>query len=464
MLGVGRGNGSISQAWQLVATGDDLVLYSVLGGGGVGADELTGFRIMEIEIVSSDLKIDKEFQGLIPPLAAEEHRLLEENIRRDGCRDPLVVWDGILIDGHNRFSICTQYRLPFTIQQIKLENRTAAKLWIIDNQFGRRNLPDIDAIALQRKREDILRPLAKANKIESGKQTGRGNKKVLANLPEPLDTRKLSAKAAGVGERTYDAGKLILDAAEKGEIPQEDVDAIRRKEKSIHRVANDVKESRKKAKRELQRRAAVQSSESSSPNFFDNVHVGDFRILSDKVEDGSLSLIFTDPPYDRKSSDLYQDLGDFASKKLSEGGSLLTYVGHIQLAEAMVGLSAHLRYWWPICCLHSGPESLMREYGIRVGWKPVLWFVKSSRHDKSKIVTDVMSGGREKSHHDWQQSEGEAQYWISKLCPADGIVCDPFLGGGTTVAAAIRADRRWVAFEKDHDQAVLAMTRIREAT
>ena len=102
----------------------------------------------------------------------------------------------------------------------------------------------------------------------------------------------------------------------------------------------------------------------------------------------------------------------------------------------------------------------MREYGIRVGWKAVLWFVKGTRDDKQDIVHDVMSGGREKSHHDWQQSQSEAEYWIDHLCPIDGIVCDPFLGGGTTAAAAKSLGRKWIAFEKCPDQAKIAMGRL----
>jgi len=55
----------------------------------------------------------------------------------------------------------------------------------------------------------------------------------------------------------------------------------------------------------------------------------------------------------------------------------------------------------------------MNEYGIRCGRKAVLWFVKDTRGDKETIVSDVMSGGREKDHHDWQQAESEAAYWIN---------------------------------------------------
>jgi hypothetical protein len=102
----------------------------------------------------------------------------------------------------------------------------------------------------------------------------------------------------------------------------------------------------------------------------------------------------------------------------------------------------------------------MKEYGIRVGWKAMLWFVKGTRDDKQNIVRDVVSGGREKSHHDWQQSQSEAEYWIENLCHPDGMVCDPFLGGGTTAAAAKKLNRKWIGFEVDPGQAAIAMQRI----
>ena len=103
----------------------------------------------------------------------------------------------------------------------------------------------------------------------------------------------------------------------------------------------------------------------------------------------------------------------------------------------------------------------MREYGIRVGWKPILWFVKGSREDKSNIVFDVVTSTTEKSHHDWQQGQSEAAYWIENLCPKDGLVCDPFLGGGTTAAAAQSLRRNWVGFEIDEISAKLAGSRLK---
>ena len=90
----------------------------------------------------------------------------------------------------------------------------------------------------------------------------------------------------------------------------------------------------------------------------------------------------------------------------------------------------------------------------------MLWFVKGTRHDKSQIVQDAFSGGREKETHDWQQAETEAEYWLKNLCPKGGLVCDPFLGGATTAKAAEKLGLTWIGFEIDPVAAGIAAKRL----
>jgi hypothetical protein len=147
---------------------------------------------------------------------------------------------------------------------------------------------------------------------------------------------------------------------------------------------------------------------------------------------------------------LFDGLGEFAAKKLRPGGSLVFYLGQIQLPEAIRILSTHLRYWWCCSCYHSGPTLLrMNEYGIVNGWKPILWFVKETRGDKETFINDVATGTKEKSHHEWQQAESEALYFIEKLTKPGDFVVDPFCGGGTTPAVCEKSGRKWRAFEID---------------
>ena len=88
------------------------------------------------------LKIDPEFQGKIPPLTFEELNQLESNILRDGrIINPIIVWEGLIVDGHNRFTIAKKHpEIPFTVHEKMFANRYEAIIWICKNQLGRRNL------------------------------------------------------------------------------------------------------------------------------------------------------------------------------------------------------------------------------------------------------------------------------------------------------------------------------------
>jgi len=99
-------------------------------------------------------KIDPEFKDLIPVLSNDERALLEENLVKDGCRDPLVVWAGenILLDGHTRLEICTRRGIEFKVVEIELPDREAAADWIDANQLGRRNLTRDQASLLRGRR------------------------------------------------------------------------------------------------------------------------------------------------------------------------------------------------------------------------------------------------------------------------------------------------------------------------
>lgn len=89
-----------------------------------------------------ELKIDKEFEQLIPPLAKYELDLLETSIVNEGCHERLVVWKGIIVDGHNRYKICKKHNLPFSYREVKFNSREEAKVWICRNQLARRNISD----------------------------------------------------------------------------------------------------------------------------------------------------------------------------------------------------------------------------------------------------------------------------------------------------------------------------------
>jgi hypothetical protein len=396
--------------------------------------------------VRNDFVIDSEFRSLIPPLTKQEYEYLELNLDSDGCRDALVVWNGILLDGHNRLEICKRLGIAYQVNEIGLPDRDAAKIWIINNQFGRRNLQPFQRAELVLKIEPLIAAKAKENQKQS---LGAGQKGLQKSADlSPVDTREELAKLSGLSHDTIHKAKVI---AEKASDPIKE--KLRRGETTIHREYEKIK----LQTRDDEKKAELQSTvDIISPGLI----VGDFREKSSEIADDVVELIFIDPPYDRESVGLYEDSARVAARILKPGGSLIAYCGHYLLPEILPLMQKHLRYWWLNACVHSGPEARMNAYGVVVGWKPMVWFTKGARGDRQTFVSDTVSGGQEKSHHEWQQSEAEAAYYVEKLTSTNGLVVDFFAGGGTTCVAAKKLGRPWIAFEINPATAKKAENRI----
>jgi len=102
------------------------------------------------------LKIDPEFKDLIQPLSTEEFEQLEQNILQEGCRDAIKIWRGYIIDGHNRYTICQKHDLPYDVKQLRFASKSDAKVWIAENQLGRRNLTPAVRIEIAAKKVELL--------------------------------------------------------------------------------------------------------------------------------------------------------------------------------------------------------------------------------------------------------------------------------------------------------------------
>jgi len=89
-----------------------------------------------------ELEINRELRELIPALDQREIDALIVSLRSEGCRQPITVWKGknIIVDGHNRYAICTKLNIPFAIEELDFEDEYRVKIWMINNQLARRNL------------------------------------------------------------------------------------------------------------------------------------------------------------------------------------------------------------------------------------------------------------------------------------------------------------------------------------
>lgn len=141
----------------------------------------------------------------------DEKKQLEENILRDGIQDPLKVWNGILIDGHNRYEIAQAHGLEFKTVEMQFDSRDDVKIWIIKNQLGRRNINDYTRGELITQFKTIIAARAKEKQLSTLKQNT-----VLANLPErseAVNTRDELAKMADVSSRTMAKIETLTEEA-----------------------------------------------------------------------------------------------------------------------------------------------------------------------------------------------------------------------------------------------------------
>jgi len=175
------------------------------------------------------LKIDEEFKELIPSLSEDELDKLQASLDKHGCMDEIKVWKDIVVDGHNRYAHCLQNDISYTTQSLKFDSRDEAKIWIIDNQLGRRNLSSFSRCELRIIREALLpgRPARRPTAEELSSQ-------ISANLT-PTDRRKESATLAGVSHDTYAKAKVIHKEA-----TDEQKDMLRSQETSINAVYMDL--------------------------------------------------------------------------------------------------------------------------------------------------------------------------------------------------------------------------------
>ena len=144
--------------------------------------------------------IKDTFKNLIPPLTNEEFEQLEQNCLNDGIREPLIVWNGILIDGHNRLKISQKHSLSYQTKEMHFDNEKEAEAWIIKNQFGRRNLSAYDRSVLALKLKPLIAEKAKEKQVETLRQNMTVSQK--SDERKEVNTKKELAKIAGVSHDT----------------------------------------------------------------------------------------------------------------------------------------------------------------------------------------------------------------------------------------------------------------------
>ena len=237
--------------------------------------------------------IDEEFKALLPTLDKETYAALEENLITNGCRDALILWNDILIDGHNRYELCTKHNIAFSTISKECDSREEVLIWIISNQVSRRNMTQMQ---LSFYRGLHFRTDKKIMKNESGKNQYSEQEEVIHHSdgkPKSQSTSSRLSEKYNVSQATIERDARVSEAIDAiGEISPE---------AKIKILSGEV-DFNKKELREL----------ASKPK-------EEIETLATKIEDGT---------YERKASgtalsDKIDNLADSISSELRRLDSLI---------------------------------------------------------------------------------------------------------------------------------------------
>lgn len=233
-----------------------------------------------------NIVINEELKQYIDPLTPNEYAALERSLLAEGCRDALVLWGDVLIDGHNRYEICSKYDLPFkTIQNDSFGSLEDVLLWMIDNQLGRRSVSDFQRGMLALRKRDIIAARtkaeatpAKSTATEESEGAGAAASDAPAASDDPwhaddntgrIKTREDIARAAGISSATIGqidrirktAAPELVEAVRSGAISINAAAAVATlpSEAQVSAVAGGKKELREAAKKVREQKAATRT-------------------------------------------------------------------------------------------------------------------------------------------------------------------------------------------------------------
>lgn len=196
-----------------------------------------------------ELRIDPEFEGKIPPLTTEEFQQLENNILADGVViNPIIVWDGVIVDGHNRYRIVSKYpEIKFSTCEKTFSDRYEAIAWICKNQLGRRNLT-------KEQKKYLIGKQYEAEKASHGGDRGNQYTNLassqIGNLPNKEKTCERIAGENGISKNSvlraeaFSKAVDIADEIEPGIRDEILAGKLKPTEKDVHALARADPEAR----------------------------------------------------------------------------------------------------------------------------------------------------------------------------------------------------------------------------
>lgn len=396
------------------------------------------------------MQIKDEFKKLIPALSVEEFKQLEQNCLAEGIREKIITWNGFIIDGHNRFEIATRWNLEYQSESKRFKDENEVKLWMIDNQNGRRNLTDGWKYKLQQIKKEIL---LEEGELKRKETEGRPSKeKLLSTIDNSLpkhNTQKIIAKTLN-----WSTGKVAMaDIVFKKATPELE-EKVLNNEITINQAYKDIKKEEKQIqiaeKKEEQKQIIESITNIKLKDIETTIEKGWYKVGKQFLYFGSntdeefieklpkAKFAFADPPYNAGV-----DKWDF------------DYKWQLDYIENYADVVAVTPGGWNTC-------NFYKETNMNYIWEMFCWITNGMTHGKcgyaNVIKTSIFGKVKPKISQDfWKinidisktedtKHKGRKPYdfmihLIDVFTNENDIIIDVFAGSGTTLLMCEKMNR-----------------------
>lgn len=390
---------------------------------------------------NESIKIGKHiFKVLFPDTPSntteEEDKALKDDIAKNGVRIPIIVDQFMnIIDGVRRARICSELGLkdiPFIIM-VNLTDQEKQEIAITLNA-NRRNWTKEDkhqiAVSL-RKAKFSLRRISEV--LGVGSETVRRWLNVSGETEEFPDkvigkdgVERPAKRKAIILARSVNEAKRLSDRLKESDVT-ENLGAKIIYGSHLDRELNKARQ--KNPPDDIPHETIIGDAE---------LYLGDFRQECERIADNSVNIIFTDPPYGEISLALYEYLAELASRILTPCGLLLSYAGNMYIPTIHKIFSESLEYVWTLAVRHTGGNTPIHNVKVFQSYKPIVCYQKPPRNIYWTPFVDMISGGKSKTFHKWEQPESEAEHFLKAFCTEKGqTLCDPMMGSGSIILAGL---------------------------
>jgi len=387
-----------------------------------------------------------EIANIFPMMQDDEYERLKDDIAINGQLEPIVLYEGKVLDGRNRYKALCDIGLKTDFEEYQGDQPLS---YVISKNLHRRHLTASQRAIMATDIKPLLEVEAK--------------KRQLANLKQYADTvveimpqREAGKSRDKAGDLFGVSGRYVSEAENIKEKEPELAEKVRSGDMTIA----EAKKKAQKAEREKERHKLAESAKSLPADERWSVSEGD---INNYQAGKQFDFIITDPPYPKEYLQLYEVLAERANEWLKDGGLLIAMCGQSYLNQIYEMMSKHIEYYWTAAYLTPGESPSLWQKNVIPKWKPLLIFAKGKY--SGKMFSDVYtSGANEKGLHKWGQSESGMYSIISNVCLPGQSIFDPFCGSGTTGVAALKHGCLFHGIDIESENVNISKRRLNDCT